>query len=78
VGAEERGYDGGKQIKGRKRQVLVDTEGFLLKSKVRAADILDRYRIKPLLEDAKKLFPRLCLICGSTLATTARRKARTG
>jgi putative transposase len=31
VGGEERGYDGGKQIKGRKRHILVDTEGFLLK-----------------------------------------------
>ena len=34
VGGEERGYDGGKQIKGRKRHILVDTEGFLLKAKV--------------------------------------------
>src|SRR5215210_7407527 len=59
VGGEERGYDGGKQIKGRKRHILVNTEGFLLKSKVHAANIFDRDGIKPLLEDAKKLFPRL-------------------
>jgi putative transposase len=26
VGGEERGYDGGKKIKGRKRHLLVDTE----------------------------------------------------
>ncbi len=37
VGAEERGYDGGKKIKGRKRHLLVDTEGFVLKAKVHRA-----------------------------------------
>jgi putative transposase len=30
VGGEERGYDGGKQVKGRKRHILLDMEGFLL------------------------------------------------
>jgi putative transposase len=30
VGWEERGYDGGKKVKGRKRHILVDTEGFVL------------------------------------------------
>jgi hypothetical protein len=30
VGGEDRGYDGGKKVKGRKRHVLVDTEGFVL------------------------------------------------
>ena len=59
VGGEERGYDGGKQIKGRKRHILVDTEGFLLKAKVHAASVFDRDGIKQLLEDAKELFPRL-------------------
>ncbi len=59
VGGKERGYDGGKQIKGRKRHILVDTEGFLLKAKVHAASVFDRDGIKLLLEDAKELFPRL-------------------
>jgi putative transposase len=59
VGARERGYDGGKQIKGRKRHILVDTEGFLLKAKVHSAGVFDRDGIKQLLEDAKELFPRL-------------------
>ena len=27
VGGEERGYDGGKKVKGRKRHLLVDTDG---------------------------------------------------
>ena len=30
VGGQQRGFDGAKQIKGRKRHILVDTEGFLL------------------------------------------------
>jgi hypothetical protein len=30
VGGEARGYDGGKKVKGRKRHILVDTEGFVL------------------------------------------------
>jgi putative transposase len=32
VGGEQRGYDGGKKVKGRKQHLLVDTEGFLLKA----------------------------------------------
>ena len=43
VGGAERGYDGGKQIKGRKRHIfLVDSEGLLLKVKVHSARIFDR------------------------------------
>ena len=59
VGGEERGYDGGKQIKGRKRHILVDTEGLLLKARVHSAGVFDRDGIKILLEDAKELFPRM-------------------
>lgn len=36
------GYDAGKKSKGRKRHVLVDTQGFILKAKVHPADIMDR------------------------------------
>lgn len=59
VGGEERGYDGGKQIKGRKRHLLVDTEGLLMKAKVHSAGVSDRDGIKRLLERAKELFPRM-------------------
>src|SRR5215210_6219961 len=38
VGGEERGYDGGKKVKGRKRHLLVDTEGLVLKAKVHSAN----------------------------------------
>ena len=36
------GYDAGKKIKGKKRHVLVDTQGLLLHAIVHAADIQDR------------------------------------
>jgi putative transposase len=55
----ERGYDGGKKVKGRKRHLLVDTEGLVLKAKVHVANVVDQEGIKPLLEHAKELFPRL-------------------
>ncbi len=42
VGGAERGYDGGKKVKGRKRHLLVDTQGFVLKVKVLAANGADQ------------------------------------
>ena len=59
VGGEERGYDGGKKIDGRKRHLLVDTEGFVLKAKVHSAKISEQEGIKKLLWQADKKFPRL-------------------
>ena len=41
VGGEQRGYDGGKKVKGRKRHILVDTEGFVLKAKIHSAKVMD-------------------------------------
>jgi putative transposase len=49
VGGEERGYDGGKKVKGRKRHLLVDTQGLVLKAKVHSAKVMDRDGIKLLL-----------------------------
>ena len=47
VGGEEaRGYDGGKKVRGRKRQLLVDTEGLVLKAKVHSAKVPDQDGIK--------------------------------
>jgi putative transposase len=46
-------------VKGRKRHLLVDTEGLVLKAKVHSAKVLDQEGIKPLLDSAKELFPRL-------------------
>ena len=36
------GYDAGKKIKGKKRHILVDTQGLMLHAIVHAADIQDR------------------------------------
>src|SRR5882762_1615086 len=36
------GYDAGKKIKGKKRHILVDTQGLLLHALVHSADIQDR------------------------------------
>ena len=59
VGGEQRGYDGGKKVRGRKRHLLVDTEGFVLKANVMSAKVMDYEGIKPLLEHAGKQFCRL-------------------
>lgn len=59
VGGEERGYDPGKKVKGRKRHLLVDTQGLVLKAKVHAASVFDRDGIKPLMELVEARFPRL-------------------
>ena len=58
-GGEDRGYDGGKKIKGRKRHLLVDTEGFVLKAQVHSAKVMDWDGIKTLLRRADVRFPRL-------------------
>jgi putative transposase len=55
-----RGYDGGKQVKGRKRHLLVDTEGLVLAVCVHPANIMDRDGVKLLLADPVPIqFPRL-------------------
>jgi putative transposase len=55
----ERGYDGGKKVKGRKRHLLVDTQGLVLRAKVHSAKIMDWDGIKTLLAQADVEFPRL-------------------
>jgi len=50
VGGEQRGYDGGKKVKGRKRHLMVDTQGFVLEARVHGAQIQDREGIKLLLD----------------------------
>jgi putative transposase len=50
VGGEQQGYDGAKKVKGRKRHLLVDTQGLALKTRVHSAEVQDREGIKILLE----------------------------
>jgi putative transposase len=60
VGGEQRGYDGAKKIKGRKRHLLVDTQGLVLEARVHGAEIQDREGIKLLLEPSSSdRLPRL-------------------
>jgi putative transposase len=59
VGGEARGYDGGKKVRGRKRHILVDTEGFVLKVRVHSAKIPDKDGLRLLLESARSCLPRL-------------------
>jgi putative transposase len=53
VGGEQRGYDGGKKVRGRKRHLLVDTEGLVLKVKVHSAKVPDQDGLKLLLDSAR-------------------------
>jgi len=60
-----KGYDGGKQVKGRKRHLLVDTLGLLLSSYVTPANTSDQegaHRLLAGLTGLKPLVPRLELI----------------
>ncbi len=60
--AQLKGYDAGKKVKGRKRHILVDTLGLLLKAKVLSADIQERDGAKMLFSEIKEQMPRLRLI----------------
>ncbi len=54
-----RGYDGGKKVNGRKRHLLVDTQGLLIHAAVHPADITDRDGAQLLLAPLQGQLPRL-------------------
>lgn len=56
---EERGYDAGKQVKGRKRFIAVDTLGLLLSVMVMAASVSEPAGGVEILDDLHKRFPTL-------------------
>src|SRR5512139_1202831 len=61
-GGEKRGFDGGKLVSGRKRNLLVDTLGLVVLAKVTAANVQDVHAGKQLLSclvDRPELFTRL-------------------
>jgi putative transposase len=66
VGGPEKGFDMGKQIWGRKRHALVDTQGNLMEVKVTGADASDLAGGKRLVEPLHGRFPRLQLIWGDS------------
>jgi transposase len=61
-----RGYDGGKKINGRKRHLVVDTPGLLLKAKVLPADQHDRPAAEEVLAGLHQPFPEVRLLWADT------------
>ena len=59
VGGTERGFDPAKQVEGRKRHLLVDTEGLLMKVRVHSARVPDADGIRLLLEPVRGRLGRL-------------------
>lgn len=57
-----RGFDTGKQVKGRKRHLLVDTLGLVLGVAVHSAGLQDRDGARLLLERIRNLSPRLKIV----------------
>jgi transposase len=54
-----RGIDAGKRVKGRKRHIVTDTQGFLLVGQVHEANIQDPHGAVPLLRATRRRFPGL-------------------
>src|ERR671916_3320701 len=63
AGGPERGYDGAKRLAGRKRHILVDTNGLVLAVRVHGADLPDRDGGRRLLaEGLGRKLPRMGLV----------------
>ena len=73
-----RGYDAAKKVSGRKRHILVDTEGSLLKARVHPADIHDRRGAELLLEGLSREFPRIALLWARLAQGSVRRSRMEG
>ena len=58
----DRGFDGGKRVKGRKRHIIVDTLGLLLAVIVTAANVQDKRGLPLLLALVRDRFERLTII----------------
>src|ERR1051325_2042839 len=56
------GYDGAKKIGGRKRHILVDTTGLVIRARVHSADVTDRDGAMLVLGAAKAICNRPKLI----------------
>jgi putative transposase len=54
-----RGFDSAKRIRGRKRHIVTDTQGFLLAVLIHAANIQDNHGAVPLLAALRQTFPKL-------------------
>jgi putative transposase len=54
-----RGFDAAKRLKGRKRHIVTDTQGFLLALHVHSANVQDVHGAVPLLGSLRASFPKL-------------------
>jgi putative transposase len=61
-----RGYDGGKKIDGRKRHLVVDTQGFVLRARVHPADAHDRRAAEAVLDGLDQRFPTIACLFADT------------
>ena len=61
-GGEAIGYDPGKRVRGRKRHLLVDTGGLVLRTVVHSASVQDRAGAKLVLAGVHEEFPLLGLV----------------
>ena len=59
VGGNERGFDPAKKVEGRKRHLLVDTEGLVLEARVHSAKVPDEDGIRLLLDPTRDRLGRL-------------------
>jgi putative transposase len=69
VGGQERGLDPAKKVDGRKRHLLVDTEGLVLKACLHSATVPDQDGIRLLCWSRCGAALRAFLTCGSRRAT---------
>jgi transposase len=61
-GGEDIGYDAGKRVRGRKRHLLVDTNGLVLRAVVHSASVQDRAGAKRVLAGLHRDFPHIALV----------------
>ena len=81
VGGKERGYDGAKKVKGRKRHLLVDRQGLVLQARVHSAEeIQDLKRASSSCWISRRAIvcPSISLTCGWTPDTLAKTEVRAG
>jgi len=80
VGGKERGYDGAKKVKGRKRHILVDTQGLVLEARVHGAEIQDLKRASSSCWTRTRAIacPSVFLTCGWTPDTQQKRRVQAG
>jgi transposase len=72
-----RGFDAAKKIKGRKRQIAVDTLGLPIECQITTADVQDRDALAPLLRDVHRKSPwvKICFADSGYAGFEAQRAA---